>query len=100
MLASRWGWSPPKPFCREWLQTIASCVGQEPVVVNVRGKGAEGGQSPIRISRRPRVDVVERALETEAPVRAIKVVVIDVLGEPSMEVSIVDDNLVQTLRAY
>jgi hypothetical protein len=34
-------------------------------------------------------------------VRAIKVVVIDVLGEQSMEVSLVDDDrVVQTLRAY
>ena len=43
----------------------------------------------------------QRALETEAPERAIKVVVTDVLGEQSMEVSLVDDDrVVQTLRAY
>jgi hypothetical protein len=38
MLASRWV-GPPEPSCRGWLQTTASCVAKEPVVVNVRGKG-------------------------------------------------------------
>ena len=43
----------------------------------------------------------QRALESEAPVWAIGVVVIDVLGEQSMEVPLVDDDhVVQTLRAF
>jgi hypothetical protein len=62
-------------------------------VTAVRSARGDVWLTPIPASR-------QRALETEAPVRAIKVVVIDVLGEQSMEVSLVDDDrVVQTLRA-
>jgi hypothetical protein len=80
---------------------------------------AEGGKYSIRISGRPGIDVVEasqhrpldhgsfatrasrqRALETEAPVWPVVVVVVEILGEERMQVLLVDDDrVVQTLRA-
>ena len=42
MLARRWG-RAPGALLQGWLQTTASCVGKEPVVVNVGGKGVVRG---------------------------------------------------------
>jgi hypothetical protein len=106
--------SPNLYDCLVWF--VFSVVGQDRTYL---GRPAEEGQNAIRISRCPGVDVVgtsqprspdhcsvasrasrQRALETEAPVGTIGVVVVDELGEVGMEVSFVDDHdVVEHLRA-
>ena len=59
---------PPQPPCRGRLQTTARCVGQEPVVLSVAGKGA----LPARQVRATEASESDTAIEVSKGVDGIK----------------------------